>query len=59
MPFACPFGHGCLLSETSPPRGPIAPYAKLAMQNPVLIALAEGRLPEVQPNYDYFAHLVL
>ncbi|KAK8036615.1 hypothetical protein PG991_001752 [Apiospora marii] len=26
--------------------------------NPVLIALAKGRLPEVQPNYDYFAHLL-
>ncbi|KAK7937609.1 conidiophore development regulator abaA [Apiospora aurea] len=27
-------------------------------ESPVLTALAERRLPEVQPNYDYFAHLL-
>ncbi|EAA35779.2 hypothetical protein GE21DRAFT_801 [Neurospora crassa] len=27
-------------------------------KNPVLIALAEGRLPDERPNYEYFAHIL-
>ncbi|SPO02348.1 uncharacterized protein DNG_05021 [Cephalotrichum gorgonifer] len=26
--------------------------------NPVLVALSEGRFPDVRPNYEYFAHLL-
>jgi len=32
--------------------------ARSLKNNPVLVALAEGRFPNVRPNYEYFAHLL-